>query len=74
VFNIFGEIQSQLLLPVEKKTVINNQLPLDLYNEQLKKYIFYTSGKPNKYWGCFLWNFENNELKYEEIKVIIDKK
>jgi hypothetical protein len=34
--------------------VINNQLPIEFYNNQLNKYTFYSSGKPKKHWGFFL--------------------
>jgi hypothetical protein len=68
VFNNYSDIQSQVLHSFEKKKVINNLIPLEFYSEYLKKYMFYASGKPKQFWGFFLCNFENNELKYEEIK------
>jgi hypothetical protein len=54
--------------------IINNNLPLESYNEQLKTYIFYASGKRIRYWGLFLCNFENNELNYNEINITLYKK
>jgi hypothetical protein len=38
--------------------IINNQLQLESYNEDLKKYILYASGKPKEFWGRFFCTFK----------------
>jgi hypothetical protein len=73
MFNNYGEEQFQTLLSFKKKIVINNHLPDECYDKELKAFVFHALGKSKQYSGHFVCNFQNNELKYDEINISLNK-